>query len=170
MDKHAELDSDQQSDSGESRGSGDGSSGSSSGDEDDEDEEELDKEEEELNRRAQMTTEELMAVARMRAAEGESVGDRSYRTNFILYAGAASGGVQKRHEGPKVCGTCLGDSSDHTNEIVECDGCGVAVHEACYGIQVRFDFQMECGLHCSVFSMCGCWPGIRFLAIDTYGL
>ena len=72
VDKHAELDSDQQSDSGESRGSGDGSSGSSSGDEDDEDEEELDKEEEELNRRAQMTTEELMAVARMRAAEGES--------------------------------------------------------------------------------------------------
>ena len=51
-------------------------------------------------------------------------------------SGAGSGGAQKRHEGPKVCGTCLGDSSDHTNEIVECDGCGVAVHEACYGIQV----------------------------------
>jgi hypothetical protein len=25
--------------------------------------------------------------------------------------------------------------SDHSNEIVECDSCGVSVHEACYGIQ-----------------------------------
>ena len=69
MDKHAELDSDQQSDSGdESRESGDGSS-DESGEEDD-DEEELDKETEELNRRAQMTTEELMVIARARTAEG----------------------------------------------------------------------------------------------------
>ena len=137
VDKHRELDSDQQSDSGESRESGDGSSDSSGDEEEDEDEEELDKEEEELNRRAQMTTEELMVVARARAAEGEFETFKRVKTteNFI-YAGAVSGGAQKRHEGPKVCGTCLGDSSDHTNEIVECDGCGVAVHEACYGIQV----------------------------------
>ena len=63
--------------------------------------------------------------------------------NYKIFSGAASGGVQKQHEGPKVCGTCLGDSSDHTNEIVECDGCGVAVHEACYGIQVGFAAQLE---------------------------
>ena len=75
MDKHRELDSDQQSDSGESRESGDGSSGSSGDEGEDEDDEELDKEEEELNRRAQMTTEELMAVARARAAEGEGIAD-----------------------------------------------------------------------------------------------
>ena len=42
---------------------------------DDDKKEELDKEEEELNRRAQMTTEELMAVARARAAEGEGIAD-----------------------------------------------------------------------------------------------
>ena len=139
MDKHRELDSDQQSDSGESRESGDGSSDSSGDDDEEEDDEELDKEEEELNRRAQMTTEELMVVARARAAEGEF--GTGMRLNLLLQfksglSGAGSGGAQKRHEGPKVCGTCLGDSSDHTNEIVECDGCGVAVHEACYGIQV----------------------------------
>ena len=70
VDKHAELDSDQQSDSGdESRESGDGSS-DESGEEEKEDEEELDKETEELNRRAQMTTEELMVIARARTAEG----------------------------------------------------------------------------------------------------
>ena len=71
VDKHAELDSDQQSDSGdESRESGDGSSDESGEEEEDEDEEELDKETEELNRRAQMTTEELMVIARARTAEG----------------------------------------------------------------------------------------------------
>ena len=51
-------------------------------------------------------------------------------------SGAANGVPAKQHKGPKVCGTCLGDHSDHTNEIVECDGCGVTTHEACYGIQV----------------------------------
>ncbi|CAB3368151.1 Hypothetical predicted protein [Cloeon dipterum] len=33
-----------------------------------------------------------------------------------------------------VCCACLGDRSDNVNEIVECDSCGVTVHEACYGV------------------------------------
>ena len=28
-----------------------------------------------------------------------------------------------------ICCGCLGDRSDDINEIVECDGCGVTVHE-----------------------------------------
>jgi hypothetical protein len=28
-----------------------------------------------------------------------------------------------------ICSGCLGDRSDDANEIVECDGCGVTVHE-----------------------------------------
>ena len=28
-----------------------------------------------------------------------------------------------------ICCGCLGDRSDDVNEIVECDGCGVSVHE-----------------------------------------
>lgn len=28
-----------------------------------------------------------------------------------------------------ICCVCLGDRSDAHNEIVECDGCGVTVHE-----------------------------------------
>ena len=56
-------------------------------------------------------------------------------------SGAAHGVPAKQHKGPKVCGTCLGDHSDHTNEIVECDGCGVTTHEACYGIQVGKDID-----------------------------
>ena len=56
-------------------------------------------------------------------------------------SGAANGVPPRQHKGPKVCGTCLGDHSDHTNEIVECDGCGVTTHEACYGIQVGKDID-----------------------------
>lgn len=33
-----------------------------------------------------------------------------------------------------ICCACLGDRSDDTNEIVECDGCKITVHEGCYGI------------------------------------
>ena len=74
-------------------------------------------EEDELMRlKSNLTTSELMSLARSQT--GQTV--------------TGSGGA-----GPsvKVCGMCLGVGSDHTNEIVECDGCGVAVHEACYGIQ-----------------------------------
>eukprot|EP00096_Caligus_rogercresseyi_P007469 TRINITY_DN25332_c0_g1_i1.p1 TRINITY_DN25332_c0_g1~~TRINITY_DN25332_c0_g1_i1.p1 ORF type:complete len:847 (-),score=233.61 TRINITY_DN25332_c0_g1_i1:526-3066(-) len=34
----------------------------------------------------------------------------------------------------KICACCLGQSSNDANEIVECDGCGVSVHETCYGV------------------------------------
>ncbi|KAK2145970.1 hypothetical protein LSH36_643g01030 [Paralvinella palmiformis] len=33
-----------------------------------------------------------------------------------------------------ICCVCLGEYSEEENEIVECDSCGVAVHEGCYGI------------------------------------
>lgn len=33
-----------------------------------------------------------------------------------------------------VCCACLGDWSDDSNEIVECDGCKITVHEGCYGV------------------------------------
>ncbi|XP_061377526.1 PHD finger protein 14 isoform X1 [Danaus plexippus] len=33
-----------------------------------------------------------------------------------------------------ICAGCLGSRSDDINEIVECDGCGVTVHEGCYGV------------------------------------
>ncbi|XP_077285223.1 uncharacterized protein LOC143910558 isoform X2 [Arctopsyche grandis] len=33
-----------------------------------------------------------------------------------------------------ICAGCLGSRSDDANEIVECDGCGVTVHEGCYGV------------------------------------
>ena len=31
-----------------------------------------------------------------------------------------------------ICCGCLGDRSDDVNEIIECDSCGVTVHEGIY--------------------------------------
>ena len=77
-------------------------------------------EDEVLRLKSNLTTEELISLARKQTKDHDV------------------GGVGGERSGVKVCGTCLGTHSDHSNEIVECDGCGVSVHESCYGIQ-------ECG-------------------------
>lgn len=33
-----------------------------------------------------------------------------------------------------ICSVCLGDHTDEDDEIIECDSCGVTVHESCYGV------------------------------------
>uniref|UniRef100_A0A182XEL8 PHD finger protein 14 n=1 Tax=Anopheles quadriannulatus TaxID=34691 RepID=A0A182XEL8_ANOQN len=50
-----------------------------------------------------------------------------------------------------ICCACLGDRSDDQNEIVECDGCGVTVHEGCYGVS-------ECTSVTSTISSCSTEP------------
>lgn len=34
----------------------------------------------------------------------------------------------------KICSVCLGDQSVEHDEIIECDSCGISVHESCYGV------------------------------------
>ena len=34
----------------------------------------------------------------------------------------------------RVCCICLGTHSSDANEVVECDSCGILVHEGCYGV------------------------------------
>ncbi|XP_050433269.1 PHD finger protein 14 isoform X2 [Adelges cooleyi] len=33
-----------------------------------------------------------------------------------------------------ICSICLGDASDAVNELIDCDECGISVHEGCYGV------------------------------------
>lgn len=47
---------------------------------------------------------------------------------------SASGKTALKLPTVPICCACLGERSDDTNEIVECDGCGVTVHEGCYGV------------------------------------
>lgn len=58
---------------------------------------------------AGLTVGDVMEQARQQALKGGSLEEK---LNKIL-----------------ICCGCLGDRSDDTNEIVECDGCGVSVHE-----------------------------------------
>lgn len=37
-----------------------------------------------------------------------------------------------------ICAGCLGSRSDDFNEIVECDGCGVTVHEGDFEIYINY--------------------------------
>ncbi len=62
-----------------------------------------------------VTTKELLALARSQSLSGEK-------------------DLPEWLKNLKVCGCCLGESSSESNEIVECDGCGISVHEGCYGV------------------------------------
>ncbi|XP_065568633.1 PHD finger protein 14-like [Artemia franciscana] len=33
-----------------------------------------------------------------------------------------------------VCSICLSGQANMENEVIECDGCGILVHEGCYGV------------------------------------
>ena len=59
-----------------------------------------------------LTTEELIVLAK-----------KSMQTSGL------NGKIETPLSEVKVCGCCLGSSSSDANEIVECDGCGISVHE-----------------------------------------
>lgn len=56
-----------------------------------------------------MTVNDVIEQARQQAAKGVQLDDKLAKM--------------------LICCGCLGDRSDDINEIVECDGCGVTVHE-----------------------------------------
>jgi len=63
-----------------------------------------------------LTTEQLIVLAKQRLTSTlPTPGQRGKQENSVLDV--------------KVCGCCLGSSSSDANEIVECDGCGISVHE-----------------------------------------
>eukprot|EP00095_Tigriopus_kingsejongensis_P007649 maker-scaffold116_size340332-snap-gene-0.24 protein:Tk07649 transcript:maker-scaffold116_size340332-snap-gene-0.24-mRNA-1 annotation:"phd finger protein 14-like" len=55
-------------------------------------------------------------------------------TKDLLQLAAQVKSEQVEKPAALVCGVCLGQASSDANEIVECDGCGISVHEGCYGI------------------------------------
>ncbi|KAI3358664.1 hypothetical protein L3Q82_014718 [Scortum barcoo] len=42
-----------------------------------------------------------------------------------------------------ICCVCLGDNSEDADEIIQCDNCGVTVHEGCYGVDGESDSIMS---------------------------
>ncbi|KAB5517817.1 hypothetical protein PHYPO_G00171540 [Pangasianodon hypophthalmus] len=51
--------------------------------------------------------------------------------------------TSQRMEHILICCVCLGDNSEDTDEIIQCDNCGVTVHEGCYGVDGESDSIMS---------------------------
>ncbi|XP_056154344.1 PHD finger protein 14 [Lampris incognitus] len=49
----------------------------------------------------------------------------------------------QRMEHIMICCVCLGDNSEDADEIIQCDNCGVTVHEGCYGVDGESDSIMS---------------------------
>ncbi|XP_072173481.1 PHD finger protein 14-like [Diadema setosum] len=125
-DSDFEFKGDRESDSGGSHDGGDlGSSDEDQSDEDDSSEEEEDDASSDTDKDSTYSdSEQKLTVGQL-----------------ISRAKTRKGGTQPPHsEGRSldklkivICSVCLGEVSEDTDEIVECDMCGVPVHEGCYG-------------------------------------
>ncbi|XP_075443355.1 PHD finger protein 14 isoform X4 [Ascaphus truei] len=80
-----------------------------------------------------------------------------------LLTSALGGGYEQRGEGKEdslileksekwssqkmdhilICCVCLGDNSEDADEIIQCDNCGITVHEGCYGVDGESDSIMS---------------------------
>lgn len=49
-------------------------------------------------------------------------------------ASVSQSAITENYKKIVICSVCLGDVSHSEDEIVECDACGISVHELCYGI------------------------------------
>ena len=49
--------------------------------------------------------------------------------DLIKSQNAQGGAIEEKLSKMLICCGCLGDRTDDVNEIVECDGCGITVHE-----------------------------------------
>ncbi|KAK0131416.1 PHD finger protein 14 [Merluccius polli] len=56
---------------------------------------------------------------------------------------AAQTWSSQRMEHILICCVCLGDNSEDADEIIQCDNCGVTVHEGCYGVDGESDSIMS---------------------------
>ena len=52
----------------------------------------------------------------------------------------------------KICAVCLGDQSDEDDEIIECDSCGISVHESCYGASEEEQEEEVASTHSNISS------------------
>lgn len=68
------------------------------------------------------------------ATHNTNVNNKHTTTDLLLEQAKSSLSHTAKILSTPICCACLGDRSDDTNEIVECDGCKITVHEGCYGI------------------------------------
>jgi hypothetical protein len=65
--------------------------------------------------------------------------------------------------GSPICSACLGKTSDELNEIVECDSCGITVHEG----TVNFYFIIQVFISIFVYSIIACYGLSDTLSVSS---
>lgn len=51
-----------------------------------------------------------------------------FKTNFLIF----QVNIKEIIDTIRICSICLGDASDDLNELIDCDECGITVHESKY--------------------------------------
>lgn len=117
--------------------SGSGDSRSSDDDEDDQDgdqenEDDDDYDEEEDDDFTVDDNDKVVITARSRDKKPQTSVDQGSNQTSKVQPGSPTKAAYESCA--KICSVCLGDQIDDDDEVIECDSCGVSVHEACYGV------------------------------------
>uniref|UniRef100_A0A8C8HWC0 PHD finger protein 14 n=1 Tax=Oncorhynchus tshawytscha TaxID=74940 RepID=A0A8C8HWC0_ONCTS len=73
----------------------------------------------------------------------DSMSQGKSNKDALLERAQAWSAVAQRMEHILICCVCLGDNSEDADEIIQCDNCGVTVHEGCYGVDGESDSIMS---------------------------
>lgn len=83
---------------------------------------------------------------------GKDSGQNLSTVDLIQEAGcqnATNISLQEKMAKMLVCCGCLGDRSDDVNEIVECDGCGITVHEGKFVLFIWTKYLYRYAIFCA---------------------
>ncbi|XP_058260835.1 PHD finger protein 14 isoform X1 [Hemibagrus wyckioides] len=143
----------------EDEGEDEGSAGEDDDDGDDDDDDDgddnNDEENEDDNDESSSSTDSEVAVKKARKKASKNTGafdeeetNDSHSTsqgkgNEDSLVERAQVWTSQRMEHILICCVCLGDNSEDTDEIIQCDNCGVTVHEGCYGVDGESDSIMS---------------------------
>lgn len=140
-----EEDDDDDADSNDN--SDDGSSSDDSDDDSDEDEDgnEIDNEHDENNVDTKKSAKDIKTVFSRR--------EKEIRPDIQ----PGSPGKAAYNSCKRICSVCLGEKSGEHDEIIECDSCGISVHESCYGVGGQesgeeADDQCKASIHSEISS------------------
>uniref|UniRef100_A0A6Q2XWX3 PHD finger protein 14 n=1 Tax=Esox lucius TaxID=8010 RepID=A0A6Q2XWX3_ESOLU len=109
--------------------------GSCSDDDNQEDEDCDDDDEDDDNGEGSSSDSDKEAKKPRKKAKSSSAFDEELTNDSIASA--------QRMEHILICCVCLGDNSEDADEIIQCDNCGVTVHEGCYGVDGESDSIMS---------------------------
>lgn len=131
------VEEDEQGNQSKSDDDGSSNSGSSCSSDDDEDEEEQGNEEDDYDEEEDgdfTIDKDGKVVITQRASDKKAQTNDNNCRSQISQVQPGSPTKAAYESCAKICSVCLGDQTDDDDEVIECDSCGVCVHEACYGV------------------------------------